>query len=112
MHDFATAYYHFSGSDDTFDDLGQNNLLMSEVMLWAKRQGFSRYHLGGGVSSSQEDSLLRFKSGFSGQRAILYTYGRIHHQSTYEYLCQLKRKHEIETMGTVIESDYLPLYRR
>jgi len=112
MHDFTNAYYHFGGSDERFYDLRPNNLLMYEIALWLKQQGYLRYHLGGGVSSKVDDSLLRFKSGFSNKKAVLYTYGRIHHRQTYDYLCELKKKHELAKFGIVSGSDYFPLYRR
>lgn len=112
MHDFATAYYHFGGSDDRFHEFRPNNILMYEVALWAKRQGYLRYHLGGGVSSASDDSLLRYKSSFSDRRASLYAYGRIHHKQTYEHLCELKRNHETATKGALSRSLYFPLYRR
>jgi len=112
MHDFDTIYYHFSGSDERFLSHGTNNLMVYEVALWAKQKGYRRFFLGGGVSSSSQDSLFIFKSGFSEKRAPLYTYGRVHHRQTYEYLCSLKRTHEKAALGAEIASDYFPLYRR
>jgi len=112
MHDFRYCYYHFGASSEDFFDLRPNNLLMYETALWAKREGYERYHLGGGVSKEDTDPLFRFKSGFSKERATLYTYCRIHHLPTYELLCKLKRQEEIESTGQEIESDYFPLYRR
>lgn len=112
LHDYATVYYHFGGSDERFFELRPNNLLMYEVVLWAKRNGFLRYHLGGGVSSTADDPLLHFKAGFSTNRATLFTYSRIHHQPTYNRLCELKQSHERATIGEVTKSDYFPRYRR
>ncbi len=112
IHDFDIVYYHFGGSYEQFFDLRPNNLLMYEVALWAKRNGFLYFHLGGGVSSSKKDPLFRFKSGFSDSRANLYTYGRVHHQPTYDILCTLKNRHELLIRQTVAYPDYFPLYRR
>ncbi len=112
MHAFDTVYYHFSGSDERFFGLCTNNLMVYEAILWAKQKGYKRFFLGGGVSSSSQDSLFIFKSGFSEKRASLYTYGRVHHSQTYEYLCSLKRAHEKATLGSELKSDYFPLYRR
>ncbi len=112
MHAFDTIYYHFSGSDERFYNYCTNNLMVYEAALWAKQKGYKRFFLGGGVSSSSQDSLFIFKSGFSEKRASLYTYGRVHHKQTYEYLCSLKRTHEKATHGSEIKSDYFPLYRR
>jgi hypothetical protein len=112
MHDFSTAYYHFGASDDQYFDFRPNNLLMYETALWAKSNGYTRYHLGGGVTSSPTDSLFAFKHRFSGSTAELYTYSRVLHDQTYEELCSHKIAHEQQTLGHVLSSDYFPAYRR
>jgi len=112
LHDAGIAYYHFGGSDDAFFRLRPNNLLLYETALWAKRAGNRIYHLGGGVTSEEDDNLLRFKSGFGGMSAALYTYGRVHDRAAYDRLCELKMSHERATLGRTLDSDYFPLYRR
>ena len=112
MHDFDTVYYHFSGSDNNFYELCPNNLLVYEIALWAKRQGYKYFHLGGGVSSAQNDPLYIFKSGFSDGRASLYSYSRVLNEQSYEQLCALKKEYELKMDGKERESDYFPLYRR
>ncbi len=112
IHDEHTAYYHFGASDERWLALRPNNLLMYETMLWAKGRGCAAYHLGGGVSSDENDSLLRFKSSFGGHRALLYTYGRILNADVYRELCDLKRDHEARTGAAAAASDYFPMYRR
>jgi len=112
IHNYQNCYYHFGASDERFFSMRPNNLLMYETALWAKRQGFRRYHLGGGVTKSDEDSLYRFKSGFTKETALLYVYKRLHHLPTYNYLCKLKKQYEKKTLGKEIKSDYFPLYRR
>jgi hypothetical protein len=111
IHDFQTVYYHFGGSDRQYYTLRPSNLLMWEAALWAKKSGFLRFHLGGGVSSSAVDSLFQYKSGFTDRRATLYSYQRIHNREIYDYLCSLKRSHE-RMKGENSTSDYFPLYRR
>ena len=99
LHDAGIAYYHFGGSDDAYFSLRPNNLLLYDTALWAKGAGDRIYHLGGGVTTRDTDSLLRFKSGFGGTLATLYTYGRIHDSSVYDHLCELKMTHERLTFG-------------
>lgn len=112
MHDFETVYYHFSGSDSRFYEFCPNNLLIFEMAKWAEAMGFRRFHLGGGVTSSPDDSLFVFKAGFSDKRAAFYTCHRVLDQVTYEHLCNLKMEYELVTEGKVSESDFFPLYRR
>jgi len=112
LNDTHTAYYHFGASEARWLALRPNNLLMYETVLWAKRRGLVRYHLGGGVSSGETDSLLRFKSSFGGSRALLYTYGRVLNEDVYRHLCALKVEHERSAREPIADPDYFPLYRR
>ena len=112
LHDSGIAYYQFGGSDDAYFALRPNNLLLYETALWAQRAADRVYYLGGGVTDGEDDSLLRYKTGFGGGSATLYTYGRIHHRATYDRLCELKVRHEQATLGRVLDTDYFPLYRR
>jgi hypothetical protein len=112
IHDFETAYYFFAGSLGAFPDHKANNLTMLETALWAKDNGYRRYFLGGGVTSDPEDSLLRFKAGFSGLRVPLYTYFCVRNRAAYDELSDRKRAFERKTMNAESTSDFLPLYRR
>jgi len=112
MHDFGTVYYHFSASDSSYYYLCPNNLMVYKAALWAKQEGYTRFHLGGGVTTQQDDPLFIFKSGFSHKLATLYVYSRVHDQITYDHLCRLKKDHEKSITGQESQSGYFPLYRR
>jgi hypothetical protein len=112
MHGFSTAYYHFAGMRDAVPEARANNILMYETAIWAQRHGYKRYHLGGGVTSDPNDTLLRFKAGFSTARAPLYTYFRVCNNEVYDELCERKRAHERAVDGRECSSGFLPLYRR
>lgn len=107
IHGFNTAYYHFGGGYSDYFDMRPNNLLMVETMIWAKRQGYELYHLGGGVSADENDPLARFKRGFGAFEAQLFTYGKVHNQGKYDILVKLALE------GKKLEQpDFFPLYRR
>jgi hypothetical protein len=112
IHDFSTAYYHFAAGRAQRPELGVNNLMVYETARWAKDKGFSRYHLGGGVTSGEADSLLRFKAGFSDLRAPLYTYFCVRDRLVYDQLCERKRAHEQASAAGESASEFVPLYRR
>ncbi|MGD9925608.1 MAG: GNAT family N-acetyltransferase [Pseudorhodoplanes sp.] len=112
VHDFSTAYYHFASTRAGHPALGINNLMIHEVIHWAQAAGFARLHLGGGVTGRADDSLLRFKAGFSACRAPLYTYFSVRDQAIYDRLSERKRAYEITTLGRESRSGFLPLYRR
>ena len=69
IHDEHTAYYHFGASDERWLALRPNNLLMYETMLWAKGRGCAAYHLGGGVSSDENDSFFMGRVLAAGRTA-------------------------------------------
>jgi lipid II:glycine glycyltransferase (peptidoglycan interpeptide bridge formation enzyme) len=70
------CYYHYAGSFDRHRNIGIGQALVIGAAEFAKSRGYGRLHLGGGLSTNTEDSLLRFKSGFSKRRAWCYTYTR------------------------------------
>lgn len=112
LHAFHTAYYHLAGTNAAHPNLGVNNLMVWEAANWCADQGFRRLYLGGGTTSDPEDPLLRFKAGFSNDRAALRTYFAVRSPRLYESLCAAKRRHERDTLGAEVRSGYLPLYRR
>jgi len=59
--------YHLSGARSEYFSFSGTKVIINEVRKWAKARGFSWLHLGGGVGS-KEDTLFRFKAGFSKYR--------------------------------------------
>ncbi len=82
-------HYHLSGNEAEYIKFGPNNLLIHSVASWALQRGFSKFHLGGGRTSSPDDGLLRFKSSFSKGRLRFHIGKRVHNQEMYEKLCAL-----------------------
>ena len=65
---------------------GANNLLFLEAARWAREQGFTRFHLGGGVGGA-DDSLLEFKLRFDEGGLIESAVGKaIHDEAAYREL--------------------------
>ncbi len=84
-------HYYFSGMNRQYSHVGANKLLLYNAMMWGRKKGLKKLHLGGGVGSSDTDSLMRFKAGFSKQRAEFHVAGRIHDHEVYETLCRRTR---------------------
>lgn len=107
------AYYHLAANAGLFPRVGANDLLVHEIATWARFMlGAQRLHLGGGVTSASDDSVLFFKAGFSDVRAPAAYYFRILDSRTYGALCERKRAIEVEETGAELVSGFLPLYRR
>ena len=83
------SHAHFSAMDREFSHLRPNKLLHYHAILWSKKKGLKKLHLGGGKSGSDTDPLMHFKSGFSKLRADFYIAKRIHNHRIYNELCRL-----------------------
>lgn len=104
------AHYYLSGSDPDYLFLSPNNLLLYEVILWARARGYKTLNLGGGYELG--DSLFQFKLSFAKTTADFYAYARVHNQPMYEELCKARELYgELKGEATA-RSDYFPGYRR
>ena len=94
--------YHLAGTTAEFMRDTPMKLILDEVRRSA-RADFRFLHLGGGVGGSDEDSLFRFKAGFSDFRCIFRTWQYIAQPERYEQL--VNRRNPDRT------SLFFPLYR-
>ena len=62
---------------------------LEQVRIWAKQNGFTWFHLGGGVGAA-EDSLFRFKAGFAKTFRTFSVARYIHDPARYEDLVALR----------------------
>ncbi|OVE74956.1 hypothetical protein BVX95_00715 [archaeon D22] len=109
MHYGKFIHYHFSGSLKEYLSLAPNNFLLFKIIEWAKSNNYKTFHLGGGYSSA-DDSLFRFKSGFSKDTNQFYTYSKTHNHEMYNILCELKNEYE-KIADEEITSIFFPYYR-
>ena len=82
-------HYHFGGMDRKFTHIRANKILHYNAIMWGKKKGFKKLHLGGGVGGFDKDSLMLFKAGFSKLRADFYIAKRIHNHDIYHKLCAM-----------------------
>lgn len=79
-------HYHLSASDYEFRNLAPTNLLLYEVAIWGSKNGYERFHLGGGLGS-KEDNLYKFKKSFyKGENTEFYIGKKIFNESIYTKL--------------------------
>ncbi len=102
--------YHLSGSSAEFFPLNGAKLILEEVRRWGLENGFLWLHLGGGVGSS-EDSLFRFKAGFSKVRLPFQIVKKIIDQDLYSELCFKRRKWANIHNYIIPNTNYFPEYR-
>lgn len=82
--------YHLSAVDDAFVRSGACKLLVRDASTWAKARGNRHLHLGGGIGAA-DDSLLRYKRGFSPLRHPFWTWRVVIDDAEYSRLC---RRHD------------------
>lgn len=87
MYEGGYGHYHLSGSDVNALKLSPNNYMLWQAALELKRRGVKRFHLGGGTTSSEEDSLFCFKSRFSKHTCQFCLGKLIFNQPLYEEIC-------------------------
>jgi hypothetical protein len=102
--------FHLSGTRTEFRKLAPTKLLIDTVRLWANEHKLQVFHLGGGVGS-QEDSLFRFKAGFSDQRQEFAVWCWVLLPDIYDQLCQEKAQWNIRNGLKTASSEYFPAYR-
>ena len=101
-------HYHLSGSLAEYRNLAPTNLLLYKAALWGCEQGFSTFHLGGGVGSG-EDNLYKFKAAFNRKSDFRFSIGKeIFNQKKYNELVE-KRIESDENFNR--ETKFFPTYR-
>lgn len=104
-----TAYAHFLGSDGEGDF---DPILYFDTARYLAKQGYDRFHLGGGLTEREDDPLFFFKSGFSKARYRVGSYRRIFQPNVYATLEGDKARREVETFGRESTATWFPAYRR
>jgi len=101
------AHYHLGASNPDLLHLRPNNLLFYRSFLLAKENGASLFHLGGGYRG--EDSLLRFKRGFSRSSSRFFMGRAVFLPKEYEKLTAMWRTYRGADHGG--DQAYFPIYR-
>lgn len=83
------GHYHLSASSQDYTKYGPNNFLIYKTALYLKENKAKLLHLGGGNSTSLDDSLYKFKARFSKDRCPFYIGEIIINQHLYKEVCSL-----------------------
>ncbi len=81
------GHYHLAGSSKAALSLSPNNFLLWSAACELKNHGVNLFHLGGGSSNSEDDSLLLFKKRFSPNRCSFRIGKVIFQRELYEQVC-------------------------
>lgn len=95
--------YHLSGTHNDFYKDAPVKLLIDEVALFGQQNGMRYFHLGGGIGGAN-DSLFKFKAGFSDLYLNFSTWRFIANKPVYdELVLEISKQHTL--------TDTFPLYR-
>lgn len=84
MYSDEYIHYHLGASLSSALPLHPNNMMLWEGAKAGIKFGCKKYHLGGGLTDSADDTLFQFKRGFSKNFADFYIGKRIHNKDIYE----------------------------
>lgn len=81
------AHYHLSANRTEFLKYNGNYFLLDNLFEQGRLEEKKHFHLGGGRTNQQDDSLLSFKKKFSKNTLVFYIAGKIFMPDVYEDLC-------------------------
>ena len=100
------AYAHLTATDDQWAHKSPTKVLFDDAASYFRRLGYRWLHIGGGLGARQ-DSLYRFKCGFSSERFPFHVWKYVVDARRYQQLC---RRTESPILGEKYES-FFPQYR-
>ncbi|MBR9706175.1 GNAT family N-acetyltransferase [Candidatus Pacearchaeota archaeon] len=101
---------YLRGVNSDYLHLRPNDILIDEIIKWAKSSNYQYFCLQGGVSSSDDDGIFRFKKSFSSTTSKFFTYRKIHNLDEYIKLCGINEKKQIDLKYE--NSKFFPEYAR
>jgi len=100
--------YHLGGTAGRYLEMAPSKLMFDHVRTWAKDAGCKAFHLGGGVGG-RDDSLFRFKQGFSSLTADYQTCRMVLNHARYTSLSSQWRACDANVRD--VSDEYFPIYR-
>ena len=96
MYSELYGHYHLAGSSQNYSGLGGNNYMLWKAACEMHELGVKEFHLGGGTSSSPDDSLYRFKKAFGTEERRFYIGKEIFNWFVYDNICRDWEKRNID----------------
>ncbi len=98
--------YHLSGLSENHFELNPIKLIIDEMRIKSTKEGYKYFNLGGGLGS-REDSLFKFKSGFSKDFKEFKTWKYIVNEEPYRTITNNVLGEDSE----ISKIDFFPAYR-
>jgi hypothetical protein len=101
---------HLGGTRDAFLKFSPDRLVVDTERRWALDMGAHVFHLGGGVGA-EEDSVFRYKAGFSDCRHTFRTWRWIIRPDVYTQLSAKAARLNATVGSGTADAEYFPAYR-
>ncbi len=99
-------HYHLSANTELGYKYAANNFLLYNVALWGNKNGFEKFHLGGGYGGN-DSPLFKFKKSMNERGILEFCIGKkIYNKEIYNEL--VRQRNLTEEEG---KCSYFPLYR-
>lgn len=86
--DNKILYDYLRGTDHNYLTLRPNDIIIDEIIVWARKAGYDYFVIGGGNTKHKDDTQLRFKKNFSSTTKPFYVYKKVHNKRKYNELCR------------------------
>ncbi len=93
-------YGHLGCSKAEYWSLGPNSLIYDAKIKYASKNNFKLYNLGGGRSTLEDDSLLRFKEKFSKTHRDFFIGKKIHNKNILDNIYSQWNKNHSDLIDT------------
>lgn len=100
------SHYHLSATERTREYSGINNVILDLAINKAKESNLKSIHLGGGNSSSPNDTLFKFKEKMGNTKNEFYIGRKIYNKNIYQLI-----KKNWENQGNINNSDKILFYK-
>lgn len=102
--------FHLSGSASDQMELAPSKMLIDSVRLWGNAEHAKVFHLGGGVGC-REDSLYKFKAGFSDRRHKFKVWKHVLIPDLYQLATEQRQTWLLSQGLKFRDNGFFPLYR-
>ncbi len=99
-------HYHLAASQKKREYSGVNNLILDVAIKKAKESKLKGIHLGGGNTTSLNDSLLKFKERMGNTKNEFYIGRKIHNKDIYQQI-----KNKWHDQGKAINNNKILFYK-
>ncbi len=98
-------YAHVEGTNSEYMNYSPSDINNADTIKWGYENGYKYFFLGGGITSSEDDSLYLYKKSFGNIEFDFYLGKKIWNKKDYDYLVSVSNRDSNKS------SSFFPQYR-